>query len=223
MGANCIMKRSFGNNGVEAFDLSIHEVSFGGDNEPLFLLKSTTIPGPLLSRYYLLFENDQILEKNGMVNYDYCLDLLETIGDFVLEEQELQPFFYPKEFLDKSNMAKQDLIEELTEFKKEIKVKQYRIIDSATNVQKLYFNNLISLTRILGRKYYLRKKRISRQQFEKFIYTLQAGHIYTEHYRQISSFCLIYSFRSKKPVVVFALSKKNIVLTITEGSESVLL
>lgn len=221
MSANCIIRRSFGNNGIEAFDLSIIDVFFGGDNEHLYLLKSTTIPAPLLSKYYILFENDQVLEKNGMINFNYLLDLLETIGDFVLQEQELQPFFYPQEFLNKSNMVREDLIEELSEFKKEIKKKRYRIIDSVTEVQKMYFNNLFSLTTLLGKKYYLRKKRISRQEFEKYIYTLEAGHIYTDYYNQINSFCLIYSFRSKRPVVVFALSKKNIVLVIIEGSESV--
>jgi hypothetical protein len=221
MSINCIVERSFCYKGKESFDLSLVEIYFGQGNSRLYLIRSVTLPFPLLNQFYTLMDENEIME-NGLYNYDYCHDLILTIASFILDSvHSFSNFFYPFNHLNKSNEVNEDFLNKYKAVKQEIKQKKYDVF-AETNSEKVFcIQNVLSLIKLLGKKYYLRKKEISRTEFESFIQNTETGHAYVEIYNDLNSFTLIYSKKGKLPVCVIAFNKKKIKFGILTGVERI--
>lgn len=214
-----VVTRSFSYKNKDAFDLSIIHVDFG--NSHLYLIKSVTLPFQLTNKFYTLVDENKIIE-NGTYNHEYCNDLLETIAEFIFEENKIySPFFYPCDFLNSSNAIQDDFIKKYDSTKKEIRQSSYGFFYD-TSMKVLVFNNVLKLIKVLGTKFYLKKKKISRAEFEIHILDFETGAAYTEVYNDIVLFSLLFSTKTNLPVCAIAFSaKRQIKFCIITGNESV--
>ena len=74
----------------------------------------------------------------------------------------------------------------------------------------------------MGKKFYLQKKTITRQEFEFFIENFQTALAYTDVYKKIDGFTLLFSKKTKLPICALGLDhKKKIILGIFTGKECV--
>ena len=216
----CIITCSFFDKNREVFDLSLVHVDFGADNSDLFLLKSVTLPFQLLAKFYDLI-NESLIMENGFYSHEYCHDLLQTIGEYILEEKRLYaPFFYPQNALKTDNSIKEDFIQDYNTTKKEIRQKKYEFFD-CTSIKVLFFHNVLNLVKALGKKFYLQKKTITRQEFEVYIEDYETAIAYTDIYHNLDGFSLLFSKKTKLPICALGLDhKKKIILGIFTGKES---
>jgi hypothetical protein len=220
MSINCIVERSFCFEGKEAFDLSLIGIDFSQGSR-LFLIRSVNLPIPLLNQFYELLNENEIME-NGLYNYTYCHDLIATIASFILDSvQCFSQFFYPSNYLNLANEVNEDFLNKYKAVKQEIKQEKYDVFDETNSEKVLCIQNVLSVIKLLGKKYYLRKKIISRAEFESFIQNTSTGSIYVEIYSELNTFTLIYSKKNKRPVCVIGFNKKKIKIGIITGYESI--
>lgn len=222
MGSTCIMTRTFRGQRIDAFDLCLYCVDFGQGNSHLYLLQSITLPSRLLNSFYELFDESKIVE-DGLYNYEYCSDLLETIASFIFEDRKsFEPFFYPIEYLDKTNTVQVDFLNNYNATKKAFRQKKYFVFNTAHQFEIKYIQNVLNLIKVLGKKYYLRKKTFTRKEFECYIENFETGEVYIEFYNELHSFLIVFTKHKKIPVCALALDEmKQIKLVIVTGNESI--
>jgi hypothetical protein len=216
-----IVTRSFRFKNREAFDLSVVDVDFGPGNSHMYLIKSVILPFQLINKFYALLDENKIPE-NDTYDFEYCNDLLDTIAEYIMEENKLyNRFFYPVHFLDENNLVKDEFIKKYDSAKKEIRQTKYGFFDE-TSIKVLFLKNVTSLINAMHKTFYLQKKTISRKEFELCIQNFETGSAYTNVYHDLVKFILIFSKKTKKPVCAIAYcSEKTIKFGIITGTESI--
>jgi len=203
------------------FSLSIINIESYPIRDSIFFLSSDILPEIMLEKFSALISPQLIFEQDVTApDIEYLEELLEFIGDLVLQDPDFKPFYYPSFMIDSEKNVRHEVTRQLNNARQEIRLGKEDVYVSSNELHLFYFKLQLQIPKKYTIYKNIRIERISRIVFEKNLTSHSKAEAYVDIYFSAERFKLITNTKRESSYFL-ALNKKNEpILAITADEQN---